>query len=47
MLRKVRNYFFDEDAVATASDKAVIILMLMAAGLAIYAVITSYGGLYV
>lgn len=47
MLKKVRNYFFEEDAVATPSDKAVIILMAIVMGLAIYAVIVGYGGLYV
>lgn len=46
MLKKVRNYFFDEDAVATASDKAVIILMLIVMGLAIYAVAVSYSSTF-
>ncbi|MEK4702018.1 hypothetical protein MKX47_21195 [Solibacillus sp. FSL R7-0668] len=46
MIRKVRNYFFDEDAVATASDKAVIILMALAMGLAIYAAAVVYASTF-
>lgn len=46
MLRKVRNYFFEEDAIATASDKAVIILMALAMGLAIYAAAVVYASTF-
>lgn len=46
MLRKVRNLFFLEEAKASTSDKAVIILMALAMGLAIYAAAVVYASTF-
>lgn len=40
MLRKVRNYFFLEEAEPSVSDKTVLILMALSLALAMYALVT-------
>lgn len=40
MLRKVRNYFFMEEAEPSTSDKAVLVLMSLSLALALYAVVS-------
>ena len=46
MIKKVRNFFFLEEAKASNSDIAVMILVGIALVLAIYSVAIGYGGLH-
>lgn len=45
MLKRVRNAFFEEEAKASGSDIAVMGLVAIAVALAVYAVLTSIGGM--
>lgn len=40
MLKNMRNYFFEADAAASPSDKAVLTLVGLSLALAVYAVIS-------
>ncbi|MCH7321749.1 hypothetical protein LZ480_07565 [Solibacillus sp. MA9] len=46
MIKKVRDFFFLEEAKASDSDKAVIILLLIVGVFAVYALAVGYGGLH-